>query len=76
MFFIVVLAIPAMNVLLPGLTTDWIKIIPSYYLVDSVHRIMNFDATWGAVWSNILILAAFAVVFLSLGVFALRRQFR
>ena len=76
MLFIVVLAIPAMNVLLPGLTTDWIRIIPSYYLVDAVHQIVNFDASWGVVWNNVLILAAFAVVFLSLGVFALRRQLR
>lgn len=73
---IVVLAIPAFNVLLPGLTTDWIKAIPSYYLVDAVHRVINLDAGWAAVWSNVLILGAFSVAFLSLGVLALRRQFR
>ncbi|MFQ5942698.1 MAG: ABC transporter permease [Anaerolineales bacterium] len=76
MLAIVILAIPAMNVLLPGLTTDWIKVIPSYYLVDAVHQVVNFDASWGAVWSDVLILAAFAAAFLSLGVVALRRQFR
>ena len=76
MLAIVILAIPAMNVLLPGLTSDWIKVIPSYYLVDAVHQVVNFDAGWGAVWSNILMLAAFAAVFLLLGVAALRRQFR
>ncbi len=76
MLAMLILAIPAMNVLLPGLTTDWIKVIPSFYLVDSIHQIVNFDASWGAVWSNVLILAAFAAVFLTLGVFALRRQFR
>jgi ABC-2 type transport system permease protein len=76
MLAMLILAIPAMNVLLPGLTTDWIKIIPSFYLVDAVHQVINFDASWGAVWSNVLILAAFAAVFLALGVLALRRQFR
>lgn len=73
---ILILAIPAMNVLLPGLTTDWIKAIPSFYLVDAVHQVINFDASWGAVWGNLLVLAAFAAVFLTLGVMALRRQFR
>jgi len=76
MLAMLILAIPAMNVLLPGLTTDWIKIIPSFYLVDAVHQVINFDASWGAVWSNVLILAAFAGVFLALGILALRRQFR
>ena len=73
---LLILAIPAFNVLLPGLTTDWIKAIPSYYLVDGVHKIVNFEATLAVVWTNVLILGAFAAVFLTLGVFALRRQFR
>ena len=76
MLVILILAIPALNVLLPGLATDWIRIIPSFYLVDAIHQVVNFDASWGAVWSNVLILAAFAVVFLGLGVMGLRRQFR
>ncbi|GMR10870.1 MAG: ABC transporter permease [Anaerolineae bacterium] len=76
MLALLILIIPAMNVLLPGLTTDWIKAIPSFYLVDAVHQVINFDASWSAVWSNVLILAAFAAAFLALGVLALRRQFR
>jgi len=76
MLALLILAIPAMNVLLPGLTSDWIKVIPSFYMVDAVHQVINFDASWGAVWTNLLILAAFAAVFLALGVFALRRKFR
>ncbi len=76
MLALLILIIPAMNVLLPGLTSDWIKAIPSFYLVDAVHQVINFDASWSAVWSNVLILAAFAAAFLALGVLALRRQFR
>ncbi len=76
MLAIVLLAIPAFNVLLPGLTTNWIKVIPSYYLVDAVHRVVNLEADWGVVSSNVLILAGFAAGFLFLGVLALRRQFR
>lgn len=76
MLALLILAIPAMNLLLPGLTTEWIKAIPSYYLVDAVHQVINFDASWAAVWSNLLILVAFAGVFLMLGVLSLRRQFR
>lgn len=38
MLVIIVLAIPALTVLLPGfITSGWIRLIPSYYLVDTVH---------------------------------------
>ncbi len=73
---IVTLALPPLNVLLPGLVTNWIKIIPSYYLVDTVHQVVNFGAGWGDVGSNLLALLAFALAFLALGVVALRRKFR
>ncbi len=73
---ILTLAIPSLNVLLPGFTTNWIKIIPSYYLVDTVHRVINFDAGWGDVGGNLLILLAFGLAFMVLGVWTLRRKFR
>jgi ABC-2 type transport system permease protein len=71
-----VLSIPAFSVLFPGTISDWIKIIPSYYLVDTVHRVANFNVGWRAVWQNLVILVGFAAVFLGLGIFALRRKFR
>ena len=73
---IVSLSIPAFNVLLPGTISDWIKIIPSYYLVDTVHRAANFGVGWGEAGQNLLILLAFALAFLWLGVIVLRRKFR
>lgn len=72
---LLLLAIPSLNALLPGLTSDWIKIIPSYYLVDTVYRVVNFGAGWGDVTLNLLILLASALVFLGLGVVVLRRKF-
>lgn len=72
---LVILAVPAFNVLLPGIASNWIKIIPSFYLVDSMHRVLNFDAGWGDVGSNLLILFAASLVILGLGIVALRRKF-
>jgi ABC-2 type transport system permease protein len=37
------LAIPSFNILMPGLTTQWIRVLPSYYLIDPVFRIINFN---------------------------------
>jgi ABC-2 type transport system permease protein len=73
---LIVLIIPALMVLLPGLATTWIRLIPSYYLVDTVHRALNFGAGWGAVWQNLLVLLATAVAFFWLGMAALRRKFQ
>lgn len=72
---IITLSIPAFSILLPGTITDWVKVIPSYYLVDTVHRVANFGASWGDVGLNLLVLLAFALAFLGLGVMALRRKY-
>jgi ABC-2 type transport system permease protein len=71
---IIILAIPAFNILLPGLTTDWIKVIPSYYMIDTIHRVVNFEAGWSQAGTNLLALSTFSVAFIGLGVVSLRRK--
>ena len=70
------LALPAFGVLLPGTFTGWVRVLPSYYLVDTVHRAANFDAGWRELGLNLLILLAFALAFVALGIAVLRRKFR
>lgn len=69
------LALPAIGIVFPGTITGWVKAIPSYYLVDTVHRAANFGSGWGDVWQNLLILLAFDLVFLWAGITTLRRRF-
>jgi ABC-2 type transport system permease protein len=73
---LIILIIPSFTVLFPGATTRWIKIIPSYYLVDTVHRAANFGSGWGDIWINLLILLGFTLVIFWGGIFVLRRKFR
>ena len=73
---IVILALPAFNVLLPGFVSGWVKAIPSYYLVDTVHRVANFGAGWGEVAQNLLLLLASALAAGAIGAFVLRRRFQ
>lgn len=72
---ILVLAVPAFGILIPGTTTNWSKAIPSYYLIETLHRVVNFGMTWGDVGQNLLVLAGFSVVLIGLGILALRRKF-
>jgi ABC-2 type transport system permease protein len=69
------LMIPAIGIIFPGTITGWVEAIPTYYLVDTVHRAANFGAGFGDLWQNLLILLAFDLVFLWLGITALRRRF-
>lgn len=75
MLVIVVFAIPAMSIMLPGLATGWIELIPSFFLVDSLHRILNFDAGWADVGRNLAILLAMGAGTTFLGAAVLRRRF-
>jgi ABC-2 type transport system permease protein len=73
---ILVLTLPALGVLLPGIVSNWVKIIPSYYLVDTVYRVINFGAGWSEMWTNLLILLGFGLAFCGLGIVALGRKLR
>ncbi len=70
----IILAVPAFGVMFPGTVSDWVKVIPSYYLVDTVHLSANFGLGWGDIWQNLLILLGFDITFIGLGIIALRRK--
>jgi ABC-2 type transport system permease protein len=66
--------IPALTVMFPGTSAEWIKIIPSYYIVDGLHQIINFGATGADVMNNIVMIMISAVVSLVIGVEVLKRR--
>jgi ABC-2 type transport system permease protein len=73
---LVILLVPSFTIMFPGATTGWIKVIPSYYLVDTIHRAANFGSGWGDIWLNLVILLAFILVLNWAGIGVLRRKFR
>ena len=72
---IIVLSIPPVGVIFPGLMTGWARLIPSFYLADSLHKVINLGAGWGEVWQNLLTLLGFVLIFFWLGSAVLRRKF-
>ena len=76
MLAILLLGLPAFTILVPGLASNWIKLIPSYYLVDTVYRVINFGAGWGDVAGNLVWLVFYAAAFMALGVVVLKRKFQ
>ena len=75
MLVLVLLMVPGLAVALPGLASGWVRALPSYYLVDAVHRIVNFGAGWGDISLHLVALVGFAALFVALGIVALRRRF-
>ncbi len=71
---LLILFMPAFNILLPGVMSDWVKVIPSHYLTDLMHRAVHFDAGWAELWKNCALLLIIDLGLLALGSFALKRK--
>jgi ABC-2 type transport system permease protein len=76
MLILIIFAIPGFGIVVPGLLSDWAKIIPSYYLTDTVSRIANYDAGWADVGTNLAILTGFTILVVCGGMVALRRRYQ
>ena len=76
MLILIILAIPGFGTVVPGLLSDWTRVIPSYYLTDTVSRVVNYGAGWGDVGVNLAILAAFTAAVFWAGIVILRRRYQ
>jgi ABC-2 type transport system permease protein len=76
MLILILFSIPGFGNAIPGLLSDWAKVIPSFYLTDTVNRIANYGAGWSDVAVNLIVLTGFTVVFLLGGMFVLRRRYQ
>jgi ABC-2 type transport system permease protein len=73
---LLILVLPAFTILVPGMASAWIRLIPSHYLVDTIYRVVNLNATWVDVVSNLLLLLGTTLFLMALGVIVLRRRFQ
>lgn len=73
---LILMTIPAGGVIFPGASAGWMRFIPSYYLIDSVHIAANFGARWGDVWTHFVALAISGFIISGAGVRVLMRRFQ
>jgi ABC-2 type transport system permease protein len=76
MLILILLAVPGFGSVIPGLISNWAKVIPSFYLTDTVNRVANYGAGWGDIATNLVILGGFSVLVIWVGMVALRRRYR
>jgi ABC-2 type transport system permease protein len=74
MLAFIIATLPSFGVLFPGTVTTWVKVIPTYFLVDTVHRAVTFNTGWGDLWTNLAILAGCCAAAAWLGIALLRRR--
>lgn len=73
---IVILFLPIFTIIFPGLVSGWVKIIPSFSIVDILHRAVNFDIGWSGNLNNLMLLVGFNIVFISLGIMTLKKKLK
>ena len=76
MLILILMAVPGFGTVIPGLISNWAKVIPSFYLTDTVSRVANYDAGWGDIGLNLAILAGFTAIVIGAGIMTLRRRYR
>ncbi|MCA9924932.1 MAG: ABC transporter permease [Anaerolineales bacterium] len=74
MLAFIVLALSSFSAIAPSLVTNWIKLIPSFYVVDTMNLVMNFNAGWVDVWQNLVILLVVSMALFWMGIVVLRRK--
>lgn len=75
MLIFIILAIPGFGIIVPGLLSDWVKTIPSFYLTDTVNRVINYGAGWNDIGLNLIVLTGFTALVIWGGMVALRRRY-
>jgi len=71
---LLILIVPSFTFLAPGLSSDWVQLVPSYYLIDAVDQIVNLGASAADITINLLVLLGTGGGALVLGGYVLRER--
>ncbi len=74
MFFLIPLMIPAFSSLFPGSPSVWIKLMPSYGLVEGIMRASVYQQGWVDIAPFLFMLFAWIVAILSIGLFIFKQR--
>jgi ABC-2 type transport system permease protein len=72
--FILAMLIPALTLVAPGLASDAVRLIPSYFFVDALHQTINLGGGFGDITTHLVTLTVISLGLLALGGALLRRR--
>lgn len=74
MIFMVLLAIPAFAALFPGMASPWIKILPSYGIVEGMVGTTIYGKGWGESAPYLALIAVWDIIILGSGLLVLKKK--
>jgi ABC-2 type transport system permease protein len=74
MLLTVPLLIPTFSVLFPGTAAGWVRVLPTYPIIDTLYAAMTYGTTWAESARELAYAAVWLVVLYGAGLFALRRK--
>ena len=74
MLFMIPLMIPAFGALFPGSSPTWVKVLPTYGLVNALIGVTADGESWSEIGPALLLLAAWGVAAFAAGAYILRRR--
>jgi ABC-2 type transport system permease protein len=74
MLFLIPMAIPAISTIFPGTASAWIKVLPSYGLVQGIVGVTTYHKGWTELAPHLGFIIAWVVIILGVGFHTLKRK--
>lgn len=74
MLLTVPLLIPAFAVLFPGTAAAWVRVLPTYPIIDTLYAAMTYGATWSESIPSLALAGVWLIVLYGAGLLVLRRK--
>ncbi len=74
LLFTIPLLIPTFSIMFPGSVAPWVRIIPTYPIIDVLVQSTVYGATWSDSWGSLAYAAVWLVVLYGAGLIALKRK--
>lgn len=70
----IILILPTLGVIFPGMYATWMQVIPTFMLAESLNQLINLGGGWSAVAGQLGIFSLLCLLFLGAGLLILRRN--
>jgi hypothetical protein len=74
MIFMVFLAIPAFGPLFPGMTSPWVKVLPSYGIVEGMLGTVIYGRGWAELLPYLVLIIVWDVIIVGSGLMVLKKK--
>jgi len=72
--FVLPLSIPAFSILFPGAASFWVKVLPSYGIVEAMIGATSYDLSWSALAPELGLALAWDALLVGVALIALKRK--